>query len=486
MTEQTISRLTRVDGPGKLFVHESGLIRLGILAMTAALVSGLLWPGTGSAREISFVEARSAMIAANEQLLADRSDEERMAHLQAAARSLHWPQLSLSAKWTRINDPIDLDLNPIRDVILELNPDVPEQMIPSFVTRVQDESFFKSQVSLTWPIFTGGRIMAANRLADANLEEARHKTRHTRQVLTSQLVSYYFGVRLTKRVVEVRQQVFEALERHAYEARRMEEEGLIAQTERLHAEVALANAKREYQAAQRDEDIARVALASVLALDSEKVGASSTLFLLAQVEPLESFVTASQQNHPILSQIEAKKDQAHQGVKVEQSHFYPDVYLFAMHELNQDDLTILEPTWAAGVGLNLTLFHGLERLHKTRAARALEHKINLLERKAKRDLAALVEKRYQELMKAAEQFQSLESTINVATENLRARKRAFEEGLATSLDVVDAQLSLSSAQVQRLQAAYAYDVALAALLEASGHSERFEEYRLRADVEVES
>ena len=485
MIERKTGRLAGVQPRGRLFKEKPGPVILGVLVAAGILMSGLLHPGTGSAREIGFEEAHSAMTAANEQLLADLTDEERMAHLQSAARSLHWPTLSLNAKWTRLNDSIDLDLNAIRDVILALNPNVPESMIPEFVTQVQGESFFKSQLSLTWPIFAGGRIMAANRLADANLEEARHKTRQTGQLLTSQLVGYYFGVRLTKRVVGVREEVLKALERHAYEARRLEEEGMIAQTERLHAEVALANAKREYQAAQRDQDIAKVALASVLALDDEKVGASSPLFLISQVEPLDSFVAASQENHPLLRQIQAKKDQAHEGVKVEESYYYPDVYLFAMRELNEGDLTLLEPSWAAGVGLNLTLFHGLERLHKTRAARSLEKKVTLLERKAKRDLAALVEKRYQELMKSAEQFHSLEATIKVAQENLRARKRAFEEGLATSLDVVDAQLSLSTAQVQRLQAAYAYDVALAALLEASGHSERFEEYRLRADVEVE-
>jgi outer membrane protein TolC len=52
--------------------------------------------------------------------------------------------------------------------------------------------------------------------------------------------------------------------------------------------------------------------------------------------------------------------------------------------------------------------------------------------------------------------------------------------VGTSLDVVDAQLALSRAQVDRLTALYELDVALARLLEASGQSSRFPEYLDRA------
>jgi len=99
-------------------------------------------------------------------------------------------------------------------------------------------------------------------------------------------------------------------------------------------------------------------------------------------------------------------------------------------------------------------------------------------------IETLAEKRYQEVMKALEQYDANETARRFAEEYLRVRKRAFEEGYATSLDVVDAQLSLSKVKTERLVAVYEFDVALAELLETSGHSERFEEYVIRSDVEV--
>ena len=73
-------------------------------------------------------------------------------------------------------------------------------------------------------------------------------------------------------------------------------------------------------------------------------------------------------------------------------------------------------------------------------------------------------KAWNELETARQQYVLLDSSITQAQENLRLQELAFREGQATSLDVIDARLGLGGAQVERAQAAYQYDVALAQLL----------------------
>jgi outer membrane protein TolC len=76
-------------------------------------------------------------------------------------------------------------------------------------------------------------------------------------------------------------------------------------------------------------------------------------------------------------------------------------------------------------------------------------------------------------------------SLELARENVRVRTRGFEEGVATSLDVVDARLSLARVELGRLAAARDFDVALAELLEAAGQSERYEGLRASASGDVE-
>ena len=51
--------------------------------------------------------------------------------------------------------------------------------------------------------------------------------------------------------------------------------------------------------------------------------------------------------------------------------------------------------------------------------------------------------------------------------------------------MIDARLALGAARVERAQAAYQFDVALAQLLEVSGQMQRFDDYRRRADKVLE-
>ena len=82
---------------------------------------------------------------------------------------------------------------------------------------------------------------------------------------------------------------------------------------------------------------------------------------------------------------------------------------------------------------------------------------------------------------ARRQYLLLESSISRAEENLRLQDLAFREGQATSLDLIDARLSLGGARIERAQAAYQYDYALAQLLEASGQADRYEDYLRTAE-----
>jgi len=68
---------------------------------------------------------------------------------------------------------------------------------------------------------------------------------------------------------------------------------------------------------------------------------------------------------------------------------------------------------------------------------------------------------------------------------VRLQDLSFREGQATSLDVIDARLGLSRAQIDRSQSAYQFDLALAQLLELSGQAERYAEYLHRADRVIE-
>lgn len=419
-------------------------------------------PNAALAEGLTFSEAVSRMRANNEAITAAQDEIVQRREEKAAAAGMRYPKVEIEARETFLNDPIKIGVDPI-----------PLQL------TVQDDAFTEGQAKASLMLYTGGRITAANNAAAARLDEAGAQARVTEHTLLAELAQRYFGMCLAQRNRVVQALKLEAMRQHEYRARRLMEEGIIARVEHLNAKVALANAQSELDAADSDIAIVAEGLANSVA-GAEPVEPLTTLFILDAIDPCETFQDYVEQGHPILDTVAAKRYLAEQGIKAEKGANRPAIYLFGMHELFPDDLTMLDPKWAAGLGFQHTLFDGGQGKHKVLAAKAQRDRVIHLQAKARRDLKSLVLRRYEELQKARSQYISFTETLELSRENLRVRARAFEEGFATSVEVVDAALSHARAHLGRLKAAYDFDLALFQLLDASGRIHDFENYLAKA------
>ncbi len=451
---------------------------LPFLALLIPAAAALAEEPTG----ISFSDTLVAARGGNEALLAARSETLQREEERKAARGLYFPSVSIDPLYTHLGEPILLDLNPIRDVMLKLHPQVPPSLVPSFEETLFKEDMLRIPLAARWTLFAGGRIRAANRAAEARVRDAEAQSRQTEEGVLKSAVRVYFGLRLLIEEQAVREDVLRGLERHVVDARRLEEEGLIAKVERLNAEVARAEADRQARRVAHDVRIARAALANVMAAEAASGDPTTPLFVVRELEPLGRFQEAALAVHPALSRLAAQKALASEAVAAQKGSFLPEVFAYGLLETRKADLSPIEPEWLAGVGMRFELFDGGSRLRKLAASRAQKDRVEILDRKARRDLSTLVEKQYREAEKALDQFDALDATRALAEENLRARSRAFEEGFGTSLEVVDARLAEAKVKLERLASAYGFVNALAELLEASGQGTRFEEIRTCASA----
>lgn len=455
------------------------------LAPMLLLVCAARLPAEGPP-PLAFPEALAAARGRNESLLAARTEVRQREEERKAAKGLYFPTVSFVPVYTHLDDTILLDLDPIRDVMLRLHPQVPASLVPPFEETLFKQDMLRLPLTARWPLFTGGRIRAANRAAEARVRDAEAQTRQAEEGVLRSLVRAYFGLRLALEEKAVRAEVLAGLDRHVRDARRLEEEGLIAKVERLNAEVARAEADRQLKRAGHDVEIARAGLADVLAADAAVGDPVTPLFVVGDLDPPDRFREAALASHPALARLAAQQSLAGEAVAAQKGAFWPEVFAYGLYETRKADLSPIEPEWMAGVGARFELFDGGARLKKLAAARAQQDRVSLLDRKLRRDLATLVEKQYREAEKAREQYEALEATRALADESLRARTRAFEEGLGTSLEVVDARLAQEKVRLERLAAAYGFVNALAELLEASGQGDRFEGFRTRASaIEVQ-
>jgi outer membrane protein TolC len=426
---------------------------------------------------LSFRDALTIARQHNQQLLAADAQVERSRSDRAAERGLYFPTVSAIGGYLHMNDRLFVDLNDLRPLLSALNPAVP---IPPLTATVLENDPYRASLTARWTVFAGGRILAANRAAQAAVTAAEQEHRGAGAGITTELVDRYFKRRLAADVLEVRRQALETFKRHLNDARRLKAAGQIARTDELRAEVAHAEADRELKKATRDVNLASIALKSTLGGQVE-AEPTTPLALISGLEPLATFSATADSGNPTISRLAALKEQAHQGVRAARGELFPTVSVFGTHELFEQGLnSTTDPKWVVGVAARWELFDGLSRLNRLHSAQHQEEAVGFEHDHARDEVATLVQQRYDEYESALEQYQSLETTIALAEESLRSEQKAYQAAIGTSLDVVDAELALSRAQVDRLNALYELDLALARLLEASGQSDRFVEYLDRA------
>jgi outer membrane protein TolC len=414
---------------------------------------------------LSFRDALALTGQQNQQLRAAEAHVEQSRATRSATRGLYFPTISANGLYAHMNDRLFVDLEGLRPILSSLNPAVP---IPPLTATVLENDPYRTGLSARWTLFAGGSILAANRGAQAGVAAAEQEQRVAEHGITTELVDRYFKRRLAADVLEVRRQALATLTQHLDDARRLKAAGQIARTDELRAEVARAEADRDFKKAGRDVELASVALKSTLGNQVDAVP-TTPLVLITGLEPLATFSQAADSSNPTIGRLAALREQARQGAVAARGELFPSISAFTA-----------DPKWIVGVGARWELFDGFARVNRLRSARHLEDALRFEHAQAQHEVGTLVQQRYDEYQSALEQYQSLETTLALAQESLRSEQKAYAAAVGTSLDVVDAQLALSRARVDRLTALYDLDVALARLLEASGQSERFPEYLDRA------
>jgi outer membrane protein TolC len=183
---------------------------------------------------------------------------------------------------------------------------------------------------------------------------------------------------------------------------------------------------------------------------------------------MDEFKKQAKENHPGLRQLRTERKRSQDAVSAARADYFPTVALFAYKELYTKDLTILEPEWAVGAKMQWELFKGGDTRSKVAGAKSLDRSLASMEEQTLDNIDLLVEKRWREMEHAKGRLASLVKTRELADEALRSQTKAYEAGLATGLDVVDAELALSRLQVADLKAHYDAVVAWLGLLEACG------------------
>jgi len=140
----------------------------------------------------------------------------------------------------------------------------------------------------------------------------------------------------------------------------------------------------------------------------------------------------------------------------------------------QSRLDNVNSGWFFGVTGSWNIFDGFETRGLVEQARAQLETARINFAEAERNVAQEVQDAFSRLVEARALIESQEKNVEQAMEALELGEARFSAGAATQVEVLDARVALTRAQVTELEARFLYTLALIDIMRATAYNTRYQ------------
>lgn len=442
---------------------------------------------------LSFDEALQVMNGDNNSLKIADYEIKWATEERRGMNSLWYPKVSVDGAYTHfftrpeIRQSLSPLTDPVKDFVLSLDPQ--EKLVSGFLDQMggqhltiplSPQNTTSVNAVLSYPLFTGGRRLYATKIGKQIEVASRIAKQNVSAEQRVQLVQTYFGVRLGQSVVEVKRETYNSLEKHYQDALKLEANGMLTKAERLMFEVNRNEARRDLEVALKDLNLSQSAFRNLVKIEDEQnLLPTTALFINETLPNLSHFKELIASNNYALSALKIQRNIQEQQIKIANAAYLPNVELLGVQRVFSHGIDKhIIPRSIVGVGLSWNIFDGFDREKKIRQAKIKKDIIETEHEAATNDLRLAADQFYTQTQTALDNVTALKTTIEMSKELVRTRQKAFLEGMATSTEVIDAELTLSKVKLASLLAFYQFDLGLINLLSLSGIPESFMEYSL--------
>ncbi|WP_076791838.1 TolC family protein [Chlorobium sp. KB01] len=370
------------------------------------------------------------------------------------SRSTWFPQITASAGYTYI-DPVSE---------MSFGGSAPIKFMPN--------NNYDAKVTARATIFDFGKRGNGVELALSGKRSAEHALEISRRELSWQSIQLFYGNLLLHESIRVEQKEIAALNKALDFSTKRYQAGSATRFDLLSTEVRIAAAR------SRALDLAHALRRNELALrrltgiaDNGPLTLNGSFSVTPSAAKETGLVAqALQQRLEVKLSIENEKS-AGQKRSIAIKEGMPVITGSASYGRSngyQPDIEAMRNNIAAGLHLEIPIFSGFRNSAERQEATALMHAATLRRLDTEQQVKNEVEEMLDGVQTSSKKLLTTDAQVNqakLAAEHARAR---FENGMATTLDLLDTEASLSQAELARLNATYEYIMNSYTLKRATG------------------
>ena len=344
-------------------------------------------------------------------------------------------------------------------------------LVPSVSASLNLNNTYFAGLQLEQPLYTGGKIMAANKISHTGLEIAHLKKQKTEDEIVITVDEVYWGLVKANELLSVANKYKEAVEEVYRNVEHLYKTGMVPKNDLLKVQVKLNEADLSIHRSQNAIRQSKMNLCHIIGLpltsDICVPGESGT-----NVAPIakDEFIAENRPEYQTFSKmIDLKK----QEIKLTRSDFLPQIGLVAGYnylngiKMNSNKL-LSDDIFAVMVAVKIPLFHWGEGRHKIKAARLEQHIVETQRADLSDKIQLEVSQATNTLDEANLEVRLTETAYRQAEENLRESGENYSTGMETLVNYLEAQVAWQQAWSESVSAKAAYHLAESNYLKAIG------------------
>jgi outer membrane protein TolC len=368
------------------------------------------------------------------------------------------PRGSYTYTYTRQQRPPSAAVGGIQVPGADSRPTAPAQLF----------NFNSTNFTLNQLLFDFGRTLDSIRSAIAIVEASTADLETTRQAVILNTKQAYYSVLSAQRLLQVAEETVQQNQKHLELAQARFDVGLAPRFDVTQAQVQVSNAVLNLVTARNNVALGYETLRTA-------VGETGP-FNVTLVDVLERQVVSFDEatalarayaNRPEVVSLQAQQRAQAEQVSALQKQYLPSITGTAQYNWTGREYP-LQQGWLWGVSLTVPLFDDIQTVAQVGEAQATLRNLQAQEENLRLQVALEVHQNLLNLHQAEESIRVSEQTLVQARENLDLAEGRYAAGVGNIIEVTDAQVSLTSARANNIQALYAYKTTLAQLEKAVG------------------
>ena len=355
---------------------------------------------------------------------------------------------------------------------------VSRETATSFAGVPREFSNYRGTLNLSYELDLFGRLRSGVAAARAELEASEASREAVRLALAAQVAKSYFSLRSFEQQVGLTRQTLKLREESLALQRKRRDAGVISEFELRQLEAEAAAARAQLPPLEREREREQAALAVLLGRSpaqvfqdeiktSSKIQENLVPAVLPSGLPSELLL-----RRPDLVEAERALAAANARVAVARSEMFPSISLTAALGAESASLSDLfsgpAGLWSIAAAVTQPIFAGGRLEARSEAAQARERAALARYQQAIRAAFGEVRTALVAQTRARESYEAESARAEALAETLRLARLRYQSGVASQLEVIDAERGLLAARVARIDALRAQRAAVADLFRALG------------------